>query len=63
MPKRSARQILARLSMKRRLLQDLHRRAEWASEARTAPTLRSWLNARAAQRAREPDQPAGRQRD
>jgi hypothetical protein len=56
MPKRSARHILARLSIRRRQLQDLHRRAEWASEARTAPTLRAWLNARAPQPAEEPDQ-------
>jgi hypothetical protein len=54
MPKRSAREMLARLSIRGRLLQDLHRRAEWASEARTAPTLRAWLNARLPQPADEP---------
>jgi hypothetical protein len=54
MSKRSAGQLLARLRLRRRRLADLRRRAEWAAEARTTPTLRAWLNARTAAPADEP---------
>jgi hypothetical protein len=58
MSKRSAGQLLGWLSLRRRVLEDLQRRAEWAAEARTAPTVRAWLNARSARPADEPAHPA-----
>ena len=33
-----------RIAWHRRLLRDLHRNAGWATEARTTPTLRAWMD-------------------
>jgi hypothetical protein len=52
MGKRSLRRAIARLAGRHRRLRDLRRRAEWADEARYAPTLRCWTNAWAG----EPDE-------
>lgn len=46
MPKFSVRALLTRRSARRRLA-DLHLRARWATEARTAPTLWVRLSGRA----------------
>jgi hypothetical protein len=35
--------IQLRAVRRRKLLHDLHRRAEWATEARTTPTIAGWI--------------------
>ena len=44
---RSLRRAVARLSVRRRLLRELRRRADWVDQARNTPTLERWLETRA----------------
>jgi len=53
METRSIRRTLARLTARRRLLRDLRQRAVWVDQARKTPTLQSWLDRWAPERAED----------